>query len=142
MTWRSKSNRAGRRSSLAAFFFAFVVGALPGCSGNSEPARIPGSGHVDLNGLGVSDFSISYFPAEGLSGPVAATTIKEGEYTFTAQTGPAMPGPYRVVIEEPVVPISRVERRNGAVKKEKPRQWEFQYKVPENGPFSRDFDLN
>ena len=143
MTWGSKSNSARRCVPLAVLCFAFVMGSLLGCGGPSEPPRIPGSGLVTLDGAGVTDFSITFSPKQEVSGPSATTTVKDGAYAFTTITGPVAAGSYRVVVEEPPVRIPKNLRGKGGSETipRQARHWEFEFTVPEEGPFSMDFDL-
>lgn len=141
MTWGNLSCKRGSHAALLAMF-AFVLGSLTGC-GSSEPSRIPGGGRVTRGGNEVSDYSLSFLPDKSVKGAAAATTIMDGNYEFTAKSGPTEPGAYHVVIQEPAIRIPKNERMNGNAKDPPaPRRWEFDYTIPDKGPFTKDFELD
>jgi len=54
-------------------------------------------GTVKRGGAPLANGMISFRPAEGGSGPAAATSIREGRYQFDSTNGPTS-GPHQVVI--------------------------------------------
>lgn len=118
---------------------AFLLTFIASC-GRTEPARIPGGGSVSLPEGSPENFAITFVPTSGVAAPSATTIVKGGKYQFNKKDGPAKPGVYRIVIQEPVVPVPRPERMKGAVAK-KERNWNFEFSVPDKGPFSKDFEL-
>lgn len=142
MTWGRISGIGSVRAALVVASCIVVTGSLVGC-GSSEPRRIPGGGRVTRGGNEVSEYALNFFPDKSVKGSAAATTIMDGVYEFTLQTGPTAPGAYHVVIEEPSVRIPKNERMKGTGKDPPPpRRWEFDYTVPDKGPFTKDFELN
>lgn len=141
MTWGQISGAGGVRVALVIVSFTVISGSLVGC-GSSEPQRIPGGGRVTRGGNDVTEYSLSFLPDRSVKGSAAATTITGGVYEFSLKTGPTTPGLYHVVIQEPGIRIPKNERMNGNAKDPPPpRRWEFDYTVPDDGPFTKDFEL-
>ena len=90
----------------------FILASIAGC-GRSAPARIPGGGTVSLPDGNAENFAITFVPTSGVAAPSATTVVKGGKYQFNKNDGPAKPGVYRIVIQEPVVPVPRPERMKG-----------------------------
>ncbi|MFH1266075.1 MAG: hypothetical protein ABIK89_10135 [Planctomycetota bacterium] len=104
--------------------------------------------------------SIRFLPAPGNSGPAASTTIVDGEYRFTDESGPHG-GPHQVCIDvdlhlgtgkaagqqgaQAVKPaVGKGIRPPSPDAKTKPpakSRWEVEYTVPEDGVLRKDFDL-
>ncbi|MCA9122764.1 MAG: hypothetical protein H6822_36430 [Planctomycetaceae bacterium] len=140
---------------------------LLGCGGPSEPGRHAIQGVASVNGTNIAKGSISFFPAQGVSGRPVTTVIEAGEYHFTRENGP-FAGEHRVVIGIEIEPISTVEtasagvstglssgikvapppedarrRRPGTPKITPPKtQWEIQCTIEENGDDQKDFVLS
>lgn len=125
--------------------------ALAGCGSPSGPSRVPGGGSVELGNTPADDFLINFFPKSDNVAPPASTNIRNGKYRFSSNDGP-MPGPYRVEIERVVVrgkkPVE--DARAGASpngpkadgpKSDGPKKWKFDFRVPDRGPFTKDFKL-
>lgn len=98
-----------------------------GCS-NEGVRRVEGGGHVSLDGQVVPEATISFLPDDG---PAANGEVKGGVYRFTSFDGP-VPGPQRVLIQAAVEDKFRDSPRG---------RWEFEFVVPEQGPFEKDFKL-
>ena len=148
---------AGRRWHLLAALWLASLG-LAGC--NSEAARRPMRGRVEIDGEAVTRGSIGFRPAPGNSGPAASAPIVDGEYQFSDETGPH-DGPHRVVIDvEPPAEddatsgtaASAPRKAAGARTRQAPgaraaanrpvrRHWEVDYTVPAGGECRRDFEL-
>jgi hypothetical protein len=121
-----------------------------------------------VDGVRVARGSITFLPVSGNLGPAANTSILDGKYRFTKQTGPS-DGPHRVLIdmhsapgqddaaapEQPIPDTNHtaaavLPKRNatsgGSMEQEPPsaeieRRWELEYTVPERGSDRKDFDL-
>jgi hypothetical protein len=119
-----------------------------------------------VDGVGVAHGSISFLPTAGNSGPAANGSIVNGEYNFTAESGPRS-GPHRVLIdidslpgqddisvpEQPKRDMKRIDatafqERNAErgppakqPQRSSKRQWEVEYTVPEAGTDQMDFEL-
>lgn len=82
-------------------FLGWMIGAgfvlTIGCGGDAERGRVPLHGSVYVEGERVTEGSISLLPAQGHSGPAASTSITNGQYAFTKETGPTA-GPHRAVV--------------------------------------------
>lgn len=142
-----------------------------GCGGDADPNRRAIYGSVQLNGHPVEKGAISFLPAPGSKGPAAVTVIAQGEYRFTAATGP-FPGAHRVVIdiespaaaEAPAGTIPSAEpatgdgaganasagikvaptlptMKPGAARKPARSHWELEFAVPEEGAEEKNFEL-
>ncbi len=119
-------------------------------------------GRVDVDGTPIAHGSMSLLPAEGNSGPAANTTIVDGEYMFSHETGPHS-GPHRVLIDVDTLPAagpamekneagqdfkavnpraSRSARKAPQAKPVEKRRWELPYTVPLDGPVQKDFHLD
>jgi hypothetical protein len=99
-----------------------------GCA-DSGVARVPGSGRVTFDGEMVHSASISFLPEHG---PSANGEITGGRYNFSSANGPVA-GSQRVLIQ--TLPGDKFAPESTG-------RWEFEYVVPETGPFSKNFELN
>ena len=71
-----------------ALFSAVVVSAFAaGCGRSAGEGRILVAGHVHFDGQPVAVGQIRFIPAEGTSGPITVTAIKNGRYTTQASSG-------------------------------------------------------
>lgn len=115
---------------------------VPGCSKHTGPARVPGGGRVELPNASPDGLLVNFFPKEGTAAPSASTIVRNGAYRFSADDGPVA-GAYRVQFQRVSVRGKKPDddaRKPGAPVS--PKDWEFEYVVPENGPFSKDFKLD
>jgi hypothetical protein len=71
--------------------------ALAGCGTRGNVTRLRIEGTVSLSGGEKLNGSITFVPAEGLSGPAATTAIVDGKYRFAETNGPTS-GPHRVIV--------------------------------------------
>jgi hypothetical protein len=134
----------------------------------SSAGRRPLHGRVQVDGVRVARGSITFLPALGNLGPAACTSIRDGKYRFTKQTGPN-DGPHRVLIDMHSTPgqddafaleqlnpdtnhtgVAVLLERNAGIgssmEEDQPnaeieRRWELEYTVPERSPDRQDFDL-
>ncbi len=109
-----------------------------GCGGGEGPERIVVSGKVERGGQPLTNASISYLPVDGHEGPAATTGIVDGEYRFTAETGPVA-GPHQVVIR--LGAPGNVLRETDVRPVAGPSSWQLTAEVPEQGPWENDFVL-
>jgi hypothetical protein len=79
-------------------FTALLVLLTSGCSGPEGPMRIPVSGRVMLDGQPLTAGVVRFIPAEGVTGPGAATQVTNGEFCFSDDDGP-IAASHRVEIE-------------------------------------------
>ena len=70
---------------------------MAGCGGNENPGRRPLYGTVRVDGDLVTTGTITLLPAENHSGVAASTSIVDGRYQFTEESGPVA-GPHRVIV--------------------------------------------
>jgi len=65
--------------------------------GTGRPGRQPVFGRVTSGGKPLAGGSISFYPAEGQTGPAANTRIANGRYEFSRDDGP-FAGPHHIVV--------------------------------------------
>jgi hypothetical protein len=127
--------------SAAAWVLVLVV---PGCFRGGGPDRIAVQGAVQMGGHPVAAGSISLLPDQGRRGPAATTSIVQGRFQFTKETGPD-PGPHRVIVQLSVPDKASVlagaGRRPGPGARPAKTRWEFHVQVPGRGPFQYDVKL-
>ena len=133
-----------KRAALVGIFLA--LGTLAAGCGKGDVARLPVHGTVSLpNGEKLSG-SITFVPAEGMSGPGATTGLTDGRYQFDRSDGPTA-GPHRVTVMRAV---SKRELFESGGKKPPPAskpaaapkvRWTLSADVADDGTFQCDFTL-
>ncbi|MEO8497568.1 MAG: hypothetical protein ABI614_21070 [Planctomycetota bacterium] len=101
------------------FLFLFCVLLAIGC-GESGPPVVPVTGTLTLNGAPLPFKSLTFFPAEGTGGQGAGGYSNgAGEYYLNAVVPNATrdfrgcpPGKYRVVVSEPLIPMTEADFTN------------------------------
>ena len=133
-----------------ASFAAVLLGcaAFVGCGGNNPLGRKAISGTVKLDGQPLPNGQIELHPVEG--GVQSGAAIKDGAYSMSRDTGPAL-GKYRVVIydtyETPPQPPGYMPGDDlpPPPKPKVPPDWNTKSKqtieVKKEGPFKFDFDV-
>jgi len=142
---------------------AWCVLCFQGCGGSDEPQRHALQGSVVVEGTAVAKGTISFLPSQGNRAQPAHTSIENGEYRFTKDSGP-FSGAHRIVIgikttpaDEPTaaaggeaaagqgikeVAAPGVPNRYQRAPVTPKLQWEVEYTVPEDGSNQKDFDLS
>jgi hypothetical protein len=89
---------AGRGRHGLVLVLAVIAGCAAGCGEPPAKPRTALSGKVTLDGRTNFIGQVRFHPAKGNVGPVAATVIRNGAYSFTSENGPVA-GPQQVVVE-------------------------------------------
>jgi hypothetical protein len=76
--------KSSRRAATWSAAFALII-ALAGCGGDKNRAAV--EGNVTLDGVAVAEGRITFYPAEGNSGPTAGAVILNGRYSIPASAG-------------------------------------------------------
>ena len=109
-----------------------------GCGGSDGPRRVAVTGTVTRDGAAVDVGSVAILPRDGHPGPAAVGAIDDGEFEFTASTGPT-PGPHEVVIRS-MLPKDELMRLQAAG--EEPQMtWTFPVEIPDADAFHQEFVL-
>lgn len=89
-------------------FLEVAVFSAAGCGSTTGPARFPIRGTVRIGSVPASEGQVRFVPSQGHTGPVAATSIRDGRYEFSAEEGPtAGPHDVSIVVQRPVASGSR-----------------------------------
>jgi hypothetical protein len=115
----------------ALFNCCLVLCAVPGCGDSS--GRVAFSGNVTVSGLPVTG-EIRFSPVE--AGPMATTTIENGEYHFTSENGP-LPGDYDVIIES----VPAAAKKGATAESVVPLRWKLRRSINARSKFDSSFAL-
>lgn len=128
-------------------------GLISGCGSETiGPKRIAMSGQVTFanGGAPLPKATMMLSPEKGHDGPSVMGAVENGKYKLTEKNGPS-PGAYVVKIVEDLgtrrnkIAEIKAEKTGEKTSKTddagKPRSWEFNVTVPEQGPFAEDFKL-
>ena len=115
----------------ALFNCCLVLCAVPGCGDSS--GRVAFSGNVTVSGLPVTG-EIRFSPVE--AGPMATTTIENGEYHFTSENGP-LPGDYDVIVES----VPAAAKKGAAAESVVPLRWKLRRSIDARSNFDSSFAL-
>ena len=115
-----------------------VLVSASGCRQSSGPNRLEVHGKVVQDGKPLETGTISFLPAEGVTGPAASTLIEKGIYKFTKDDGPVA-GAHKVLIN--VTPVQQSKLTGQPAKPAGKTEWTFAADVGK-GPLEQDFKLD
>lgn len=92
--------RSRRWSCFVSLFLGVVLAScLPGCAESDGLDRGSVTGKVTLDGQPVPEGTITFWPTEGTTGPMASGMITAGQYSISASEGGPVWGKHLVKIE-------------------------------------------
>jgi hypothetical protein len=116
----------------ALFICSFMLSAVPGCGDSS--GRVAFSGSVTVSGVPVTG-EIRFSPVE--TGPMATTSIDNGEYHFTPENGP-LPGEYDVIIES----VPAAAKKGASAESVVPLEWKLKRRIEAGTVIESNFSLD
>jgi hypothetical protein len=147
-------------SILVSIFFVLVAVSATGCGGGNDLERVAVSGSVTIDGISARHGIIRFMPSEGTEGPVANTTISDGQFNIPRAQGPVA-GNYEVRVhayDDPNAdhiaypkapaaggeiasknPLAKVEGDGAAATSEAKKN--FNITIPKLSSFEQDFAL-